>query len=276
MKTLLNKNNWTLTIDEDIKELSQDQLFEVAKLINRHFVVIFKNQNLTIEDELRITSTIGKVKLDHGKDEKQEKAISLQPGVLRVTGEKNEDGNIGLFGHNEVLDWHTHHTSSKFRYPFVWMYSIKGSKGSKTSWINQELSYKDLSNEMKDKLENIKYVSGNEYGRFSDMKIGHKGLHKENPMKIVYKNKEDKKGLYFPFLQVFDIVEGATKEEWTELYNFLIKHCTQEKFIYHHNWQDNDLVISEQWLSIHKRWPFDNMKDRLLHRIAFDDSKAYE
>ena len=79
MKTILDKNNWTLTIDEDIKKLTQEQLFEVAKLINRHFVVIFKNQNLTIEDELRITSTIGKVKLDHGKDEEQRKAILLQP-----------------------------------------------------------------------------------------------------------------------------------------------------------------------------------------------------
>ena len=61
------------TIDEDIKKLTQEQLFEVAKLINRHFVVIFKNQNLTIEDELRITSTMGKVKLDHVKMKNKEK-----------------------------------------------------------------------------------------------------------------------------------------------------------------------------------------------------------
>ena len=34
-----------------------------------------------------------------------------------------------------------------------------------------------------------------------------------------------------------------------------------------------DIVLSEQWLSIHKRHEFNNMKERVLHRIAFDYSK---
>ena len=47
------------------------------------------------------------------------------------------------------------------------------------------------------------------------------------------------------------------------------QHAEQEKYTYHHDWEDGDIVISEQWLSIHKRWPFEDMKNRLLHRIAF-------
>jgi hypothetical protein len=34
-------------------------------------------------------------------------------------------------------------------------------------------------------------------------------------------------------------------------------------------------TLSEQWLSIHKRWPFEDMENRVLHRIAFDYSKIY-
>ena len=49
----------------------------------------------------------------------------------------------------------------------------------------------------------------------------------------------------------------------------LRQHVEQEKYTYHHDWEDGDIVISEQWLSIHKRWPFEDMKNRLLHRIAF-------
>lgn len=274
MKTLLDKNNWTLTIDEDIKLLSKDELFKVAKLIHKHSVVIFKKQTLSNTEQMQICSTIGKVKLDHGRDEEEKERILIEPGILRVTGELNKKGKIGLFGHDEELDWHTHHPGSNFRYPFVWLYSVKGSKGSKTSWINQELAYNDLSKELKDKLQKIKYTAGNQYGRFSNMQIGKQQVN-NNAINIVYTNKEGRKGLYFPFLQVFDIVEGATKTEWEELYNFLKSHCIKEEYIYHHNWEDNDLVISEQWLSIHKRWQFDGMKNRLLHRIAFDDSNAY-
>ena len=77
MKLSIDSNGWTLTIHEDIKSLSVTQLHEVAKLCNRHFVVILRDQTLTIQDQMRIASSIGTVKLDHGKDdaEKERKSV---------------------------------------------------------------------------------------------------------------------------------------------------------------------------------------------------------
>ena len=275
MKSSIDSNGWTLTIQEDIKSLSVTQLHEVAKLCNRHYVVIFRDQNLTIQDQMRIASSIGTVKLDHGKDEAEKERILIEPGVIRVTGELNANGDKGLFGHDDELDWHTHHANAVRRYPFVWLYAVKGSAGSRTSWINQEMAYNDLSEDTKRKLDTIKYASGYKVGSFSNMAVAKEKINYENPISLVHTNKEGKKGLYFPFQQVYDIVEGTTREEWQELHKLLKDHCTQEKYIYHHAWQDNDLVISEQWLSIHKRWSFNGMKNRLLHRIAFDYDKAY-
>lgn len=275
MRSSTHHNGWTLTIDEDIRSLSQEQLYEIAKLCNRHYVVVFKNQDLTVEDQMRITSSIGTVKLDHGRDDAEKQRILIQPGVIRVTGELNSKGEKGLFGHDDELDWHTHHANAVKRYPFVWLYAVKGSAGSRTSWINQEMAYNDLPASVRKQLQGIKYASGYKVGSFSDMAVAKEKINYENPISIVHTNKEGKKGLYFPFQQVYDIVEGTTKEKWKELHKFLRRHCTQEKYIYHHEWQDKDLVISEQWLSIHKRWQFDGMKNRLLHRIAFDYDKAY-
>ncbi len=275
MRSSIDSNGWTLTINEDINTLSIEQLHEVAKLCNRHFVVIFRNQNLTVQDQMRIASSIGTVKMDHGRDDAERERILLEPGVIRVTGELNSKGEKGLFGHDEELDWHTHHANAKKRFPFVWLYSVKGSTGSRTSWINQAMAFNDLSINMQNELEGIKYASGYKVGSFSDMAVAKEKINYENPINLVHTNIEGKKGLYFPFQQVYDVVEGATKQQWNELHTFLKGHCTKEKYIYHHDWQDKDLVISEQWLSIHKRWQFDGMKERLLHRIAFDYDKAY-
>lgn len=275
MKSSIHNNGWTLTIEEDIKSLSVEQLHEVAKLCNSHYVVIFREQKLSVEDQMRVASSIGTIKLDHGRDDAERNRILIQPGVIRVTGELNDKGEKGLFGHDEELDWHTHHANAKKRFPFVWLYAVKGSKGSRTSWINQEMAFNDLPVTMQQELEGIKYASGYKVGSFSDMAVAKEKVNYDNPIDLVHTNKEGKKGLYFPFQQVYDIVEGATKEQWEELHIFLKSHCTKEKYIYHHDWQDNDLVISEQWLSIHKRWQFDDMKNRLLHRIAFDYDKAY-
>ena len=267
---------WAIEIKDNINTLSENDLYEIARLCNKHLVVILKNQNLTLDDQFKITSAIGKVKLDHGRNQFEKERTLIAPGVLRVTGEKNHTGKGGLFGHDEELDWHTHHTSAKFRYPFVWLYAVKGSKGSRTTWINQAMAYNDLSDSMKQKVANIKYASGYKTGIFSDQKVGYDKIDYDNPVSLVHTNVEGKTGLYFPFLQAFDIVEGTTTEEWTKIYNELKSHVLQEKYLYHHDWEDNDLVISEQWLSIHKRWFFPNMNKRLLHRIAFNYDKAYK
>jgi alpha-ketoglutarate-dependent taurine dioxygenase len=63
-------------------------------------------------------------------------------------------------------------------------------------------------------------------------------------------------------------------EEGRKLIEDLRDFCEQEKYMYHHDWQDGDVIIMEQWLGIHKRWEFSDMEKRVLHRIAMDFSKA--
>ena len=52
------------------------------------------------------------------------------------------------------------------------------------------------------------------------------------------------------------------------LYDYLTGHILQDKYRYDHHWKDGDLVVSEQWLTIHKRHAFEKMNERLMHRIA--------
>jgi alpha-ketoglutarate-dependent taurine dioxygenase len=61
-----------------------------------------------------------------------------------------------------------------------------------------------------------------------------------------------------------------TKEESTPIINEYAAHTTKEKYCYHHDWDDGDVVISEQWLGIHKRWKFEGIMNRVLHRAVFD------
>ena len=91
----------------------------------------------------------------------------------------------------------------------------------------------------------------------------------DKPFSLVHTNDAGKTGLYFPFLQILGM-PGKTQQEFEDLMGKLIEHVTQPQFCYDHDWEDGDIVISEQWLSIHKRWAYDKMEDRILHRIAFN------
>ena len=75
-------------------------------------------------------------------------------------------------------------------------------------------------------------------------------------------------GIYLSYFQL-DYFEGMTREESMAIAKPLHDHLTQDKYCYHHDWQNGDLVIGDQWFGIHKRWPFEKITERLLHRSVF-------
>jgi alpha-ketoglutarate-dependent taurine dioxygenase len=273
MKISYPFNDWTVFIDEDLNTLSDDDIRQIGKLTVSNMCVVLRNQHLTPETELRICSVIGDYQR-YPADYERIKHIRLNDGILRVTGQKNTDGEPGLFGHKAALDWHANQPSSKDRQPLIWLYGESGTKGSRTSWINNIASYEGLSAEMKDKIKDIKVYCGYQAGRYSDSKFFIDHVNRENTINLVQTNKEGKTGMYFPFLQIFGF-DGYSDEEYQKIMDELIAHVLKPEYCYHHEWEDNDVVISEQWLSIHKRWDFDKMEERVLHRIAFNYNKLY-
>jgi taurine dioxygenase len=257
-----------LNLEVDIKNATEDTAELVVEAILNHLIVVIRNQNLTVEEQVRFCKMIGEV-----ENYKQNEfvrdftaPISVGENILRVTGEKNEKGEEGLFGHTSTLDWHANQTSNKNRWPLIWLYAVRGSEGSRTSWINMAKAWEHLDEDLKEQVKTTQIICGYEKGRVSESGyfIDHVG---EEPFDIYHKNAAGVEGMYFPFLQLFN-------ED--PLFPKLKEHCLDPYFQYHHDWKDGDIVISEQWLSLHKRWEFDKMEQRLLHRIAFDYRNFYE
>jgi len=273
MNISYDKNGWTVIIDNDIKSLSDEEIQQVARLCVSNMVVVFKNQKLTPEEELRICSVIGDHQCYPANFERL-KHIRLNDGILRVTGKKNDQGEEGLFGHTSALDWHANQTSNKDRKPLIWLYGVEGTIGSRTSWINNIVSYENLPEDTKNKIKDIKLYCGYKTGKYSTSTFFVEHINKENLMNLVQTNKEGKTGLYFPFLQIFGF-DSYDEKDFRSIMDELIPHVLKPEFCYHHDWEDGDIVISEQWLSIHKRWEFEHMDKRILHRIAFNYNKVY-
>lgn len=273
MQIQILDNGWTVFVDEDIRMLTDEQVRQVGKLIVSNMVVVFKNQSLSTEDEERFCKIIGKCQY-YPVEAERIKHIRLTDHILRVTGQRNKDGEQGLHGHKVALDWHANQPSNKERDPLIWLHGVKGTKGSRTSWINNIASYEALSDEMKSKIADIKVYCGHEYGKYSQTTIFNDHVNRDNLIDLVHTNKEGKTGIFFPFLQIFGF-DGYEQEEFDSIMQELIDHVLKDEFAYHHDWEDGDIVISEQWLSIHKRWDFDGMDNRILHRIAFDYSNLY-
>lgn len=267
-------NGWVVEIqDFDIRTATKEQALTIGKYILSNMVVVLKNQDLEPEDEVAFCSKIGKCQfiIDPTKPREGQRTEHLAVGhhILRVTGQKNEKGEEGLFGHTSALDWHANQASNYERDPLIWLYGVEGTKGSKTSWINNIESYNALPEEFKKEIQDIRITLGYKSGSYSPSKFFVEHHSDDKPFQLVHVNDAGYTGLYFPFLQIFGM-PGKTEEQFKDIMSRLIEHVTQPQFCYDHEWDDGDIVISEQWLSIHKRWAFDKMNERVLHRIAFN------
>lgn len=270
-------NDWAIEIEDfDLKTSTKEQAQEIGKLILSNMVVVLRNQKLKPEDEVKFCSLIGDCQyiIDPTKPKEGQRTEHLAVGnhILRVTGKKNDKGEEGLFGHTSALDWHANQASNYERDPLIWLYGVEGTKGSKTSWINNIESYKALPEDLKEEIKDIEITLGYKVGSYSPSKFFNEHHGSDRPFKLVYTNDAGHTGLYFPFLQIFGM-KGKNESYFNSLMNKLKEVVLRPEFCYDHYWEDGDVVISEQWLSIHKRWAYEKMNERILHRIAFNYDK---
>lgn len=253
---------------------------QIGKLVVENLIVVIRNQKLTCEDELRICKAIGDLEpVDPSFHHicPLDSTGNVYNEIIQVSGLKDADGNpIGVFGDSGIdLDWHANRASAeKERKPFVWLYGVHGTKGSRTSWANCSAAYNDLDSDLKNEISELRGIFGYEPGRYTNS-TNFKTHRNYEGIKIVQKIKgTNKVGLYFPFLQLFGFKNKS--DAYSEaMIKKLSTHVTQEKYLYHHDWEDGDIVISEQWLTIHKRWACD-VSNRMLHRITLDYEKILD
>lgn len=261
----IRKRGWVTEIyDVDLNTISKQEMHQIIMITATDLVVIIKNQELSHQRELELCKWCGDC---HYILAPFSKHVAINEYVVRVTGEKNKDGKEGLFGHKSDLDWHCNQASNANRHSMVWLYAVKGSKGSTTSWINMRLAYEDLLPHIKEALEPQKFTCGYKVGMYTEERELFPEHHSRNEWHLVHTNEAGITGLYFPFLQIMGGFKG-------DLFQRLKNHVLQDKYRYDHHWEDGDVVISEQWLSVHKRHYFERMDKRLLHRIAFNYHKA--
>jgi len=257
-------DGWCAEYDVDLKNISDDEVKDIFKDIYKYQVLNFKNQNISTTDFLRIAECIGVVQ-KASPDDSERNTVWEDEGILRVGGD-DITGKPSLFSHKHDLDWHANQPSKPDRKELIWLYAATGTKGSRTSWLNNVLAYNDLPADIKNTIENLNVYCGFKSGRYSDTQFFKDHIDRDNPVKLV-RTFGEHKGIFFPFYQIFEVVDWDLKEG-SELIDYLQNHILNEKYMYHLDWNDGDINVAEQVLTIHKRWHFEEMGKRILWRIA--------
>jgi len=271
------KGTWPLQIENfDVKTATKQDAKFIADSVAKHALVVIRGQNLTVDDECRFGELFGNIYTLADEPENLKRSTKRDhPAMSTVTGKLDQYGMPGLHGMNEDLDWHCGSPAIADRPELVYLYAITGSAGSRTTYANTIPSYLDLPEDMKEQLKGVKFVPTRGNNNKITKTFETFGITKSMPNynytpEILRKNKFGDTTMLLPFLQIEGLKDfPGNKQEEEEFINKLTAHFLSEPYLYHHDWQDGDIVIHDNWNGLHKRWAFDRMDQRILHRMQY-------
>ena len=284
LKTKRLENGAVEILDFDIKSITKEVAKEVREVLLDELVVVLRQQDTNPVYQARLCHGIGDTISPHWELTRTIDGKNLilkeQPNpwiwkenepfpVMRVTGERKNGEYSGIFPRGK-LDWHCN-----LNYPTnqdgVSLQGIRAVEGTRTSWINTSLAYKEMP---KDLLERVK---------------GNHATFKYNPLRWAdIDNPLQKKVMLSSIKKYSMYLEQENSNGTCGIYLFSHNDCNipndsklkgdledflfQEKYTYHHDWQVGDIVLSDQLLTLHKRREEKDsvFEKRLLNRLTFN------
>lgn len=291
---IVKNNNYVEIENFNILEASEDELKRIRDTLLREVVVVIRGQATDPRFFYGLVRSLGPIgnvnqlfwtnlgsvvpehlqpKRDTDPDYKNWKDPDNFP-IQRVTGIKNHDYPTGIFGEG-ILDWHCNLTSP-IESDGVALQAMKEVEGDVTGWLNTSSALSDMPQSLYNDLSkaHAEYVyspniwaEGARQEQLFTMINGAELKDTRNyKMKLLQKNRAGVEGIYF-----FTTNRCEVKSDNPNLQEDLEDFLFNDKYIYHHEWKVGDIVLSDQLLSLHKRFNNDPelLQKRVLNRLTF-------
>jgi taurine dioxygenase len=252
--------------------LDDAQFTEILEAWHYHCVLLFRNQHLEMEDQLRFAERFGelsKVINNHSQN-------SGHPSVMLVSNIRKDGKLIGGLPDGEMY-FHSDQCYVERPIKATMLYAIElPRQGGNTLFANMYLAYETLPEEVKQRIAGLKAMNVYDYEsnpttRGATIREG--VPHYAHP--VVRTHPETgRKALFVNRLMTDHILE-MPREESERLLTFLFDHQEQRRLVYEHVWSVGDLVLWDNRCSLHARTDFDPGERRLLRRVAIRGEKPF-
>ena len=258
----------------DLKVPRNGLATDLREWLDLHKVIIFKNQYLDLNQQLKVTRLLGEpMRLPYIEP------LADNPDVIAVKKSASEVG-AGVFGG----DWH-----SDFSFlPSPPAGSILNAvtipeTGGDTLWSNQVSVFENLPSQLRDRMENTTAIHvGKPYGvRYAPPKSEQMGdqsikiarndpeADSETRHPAVYVNpRTGERGLWVNPTYTVGFDQWSIEESKVTL-SELYRHVTRPEFCCRLSWSEGDLVIWDNFTTLHYAVNDYDGYDRLLYRTTF-------
>jgi len=256
--------------------LSEAQFAVVEQAFLDRHVLVFRDQPLTDEQHLAFAKRFGELEGHVNKSTHHKKHDKVQ-----VFSNVNDDGSTkGIHPELGTLVWHTDKSyvatpslTTVLRSPEI------AKEGGDTLFANTHAAYDDLDEAMKAKIDGLQAEHS---WKRSREKVGERPATAEEiaaapPVQHPIARTHPVTGRKCIYIGSHTShIVGMDEAEGVALLAELEAHATQDKYIYRHKWQVNDVMMWDNRSTMHCVTPYDAAKEkRAVHRVVVKGDRPF-
>lgn len=198
--------------------------------------------------------------------------LEQYPGMIRVTGMKDDEGDyIGMFAEGE-LDWHSDRQGTGNFVPMIMLQAVEGTVGTSTEFLQTADAYELLTPEWKNIIDNLIGVHRYTPGKMAPgLNASQDNILRMNmcpiddsEVPLVCYSPGGRKGIRLSY-NTLDHFKGFSHKESNEILQFIMQHFLRPEYVYHQDWNNGDLIFMDQTITVHRR-PTKDCSKRVMIR----------
>ena len=280
---LISADQLVVYINKENCSITPERLNYIAHLYGDPFGGVDQSAYKMTSDRRR-SKNITKKDLQTLKElRKIRSGLEQYDGMIRVTGKRDEEGDyLGMFAEG-VLDWHCDRQGTGNFVPMIMLMSVEGTENTSTEFLQTADAYEALSTEWKNNIETLigvhRYVPNK---MAPGLNASQDNILRMNMCPIDYSEVPlvcystlGRKGIRLSY-STLDHFKGYSKADSIEIMEYLKNWFMRPEFIYKQNWQDGELIMMDQTITVHRRMTEDCSKrvmvrqtcnyDKILHK----------
>ncbi len=239
-----------------------------------HLVLLFRGQDITIDDHMRFCSYFGKISDRARPKELCPEPDDAPPGVMYVSNLIVDGVRVGSLP-NGPMQFHSDQCYIERPAKAAALYALEVPPvGGNTLFANQYKAYDAVPEDLKARLEGRRVFNIYKYENtnWDKVEVGEAGS--RNCWQPVFRTHPEtgKLALYVNRLMT-SAIEGLEDDEAADVLQTLADISERADLVYEHVWRKGDLLIWDNRCTLHGRTDFDPAHRRHLRRFTVEGTK---
>ena len=244
------------------KGLSRGEAADLQRAFLEHGVIVFKGLDLDDEGQVELARVFGepqptRLPRFHLDDQPLVMELSSKSEAAAPDYDPDPDAIVGQ------LRWHSDSSYTETPHRGTLLRAIVVPEvGGDTGWVDRTEVYRSLPYGLKCKLQGLRIVHS----------YAHTGRTSENlpdvSQPLVYAHPETDQPVLNISPSMALRIDGLPKDEAAELLASLIAMVTDETRAYRHHWEAGDVLVWDNWRTVHRAYGHPQKYPRVMRRTA--------